>query len=180
MKKILLATSILAVLGSTAWAQEATQPAPVTPAGQAPATTETAPTPSTPAKRGAGHLASNVIGEEVYNSAADNAEEIGEVKDIVIGNDGMVTSLVVGVGGFLGIGDRDVAVDFKQVTWAEKDGNRWLVMPTTKEQLEAMAPFDPAPYAMTPPAAASAPATPAAPADPAAPATPPTAAPAPQ
>lgn len=193
MRTILIASAVVALLSGTAIAQE-TQPAPATPAPMEPAPAAPA-APAEPAAPGqvvtSDVLASNVIGESVYNSTAENAEEIGEVKDIVIDSNGTATQLIVGVGGFLGIGDRNVAVDFKDAKWAEKNGDRWLVVETTKEQLEALPPFDAAAYgaapaapadpaATTPPADPAAPATPpadpatpAAPADPAAPATPP-------
>ena len=63
-------------------------------------------------------------------------------------------TLVVGVGGFLGLGEKQVAVEFAQAEWVERDGDRWLVVPTTKEQLEAQAEFDPAPYEPEPAAVA--------------------------
>lgn len=172
MKRTLIASVAASALFIGA-AMAQTQPAPETPAApEAPATPGTVVTVD--------NLASNIIGESVYNSTAENAEEIGEVKDIVINADGAAASLVVGVGGFLGMGERNVAVDFKTAKWAEKDGDRWLVVETTKEQLEGMPPFDAAMYgpapapadpAMTPAPATPAPATPA-PADPAAPAAP--------
>ena len=46
------------------------------------------------------HLASNIIGQSVYNSAEKNGKNIGDVNDLVIGKDGKVASVVVGVGGF--------------------------------------------------------------------------------
>jgi hypothetical protein len=68
----------------------------------------------------------------------------------VIGPDGKVESVVIGVGGFLGIGEKNVAVNYGEVEWAEQNGDRWLVVNTTKEQLQAQADFarrayDPAP-----------------------------------
>jgi len=58
-----------------------------------------------------GYLATNMIGENVYNGTGDNAENIGDVNDIVIGNEGAVKAVVIGVGGFLGIGEKSVAID---------------------------------------------------------------------
>ena len=97
-----------------------------------------------------GNLASNIIGETVYNSTAEEAEQIGEVNDIVMNANGAATLLIIGVGGFLGVGERDVAIDFNGAEWAEKDGDRWLVVATTKETLEGMEPFDRTPYVITP------------------------------
>ena len=73
--------------------------------------------------------------------------------------------MIVGVGGFLGIGEKDVSVDYKTAEWAEKNGDRWLVVAMSKEELEAAPAFDRAPYEPTPPVAATDPAMqPAAPA----------------
>ena len=153
MIRNLLATTALATLISTgAYAQETTAPA---------ATTEPAPmtqdanqadqaNQAAPVAQADGHLASNIIGESVYNGTGDDAENIGEVNDIVIGNDGSIESVVIGVGGFLGIGEKDVAVEYSQLDWAERDGDRWLVAPMTKEQLEQQTAFDTSAYEPAP------------------------------
>jgi sporulation protein YlmC with PRC-barrel domain len=141
MIRNLLATTALATLVSTGvFAQDATQPAQ--PA--APTTEQTAP--AAPVVRADGFLASKIIGETVYNGTGDDAEKIGDVNDIVIAADGNIESVVIGVGGFLGIGEKDVAVNFQDVDWADRDGDRWLVVATTKEQLEQQPAFDRTPY----------------------------------
>ncbi len=99
-----------------------------------------------------------IIGESVYNGTGDDAENIGDVNDIVLGTDGKIEAVVVGVGGFLGIGEKDVAVDFAQLEWAERDGDRWLVAPMTKEQLETQAAFDRSAYEPEQPVASNDPA----------------------
>ena len=144
MIRNLLATTAIATLVATgAFAQDATTPAPA-PADPAPMT-EGAAT-AAPEVSGDGHLATQIIGESVYNGTGDDAENIGDVNDIVLGTDGKIEAVVVGVGGFLGIGEKDVAVDFAQLEWAERDGDRWLVAPMTKEQLETQAAFDRSAY----------------------------------
>lgn len=145
MTRRLIAATALALMASVAYAQTTT----TTPAPAEPAPAQTANPPAEVVKAD-GYLASNIIGETVYNSAAENAENIGEVDDIVLDANGAATSLIVSVGGFLGVGERNVAVDFKTAKWAEKDGDRWLVIEASKEQLEAMQPFDPAPYGPAP------------------------------
>lgn len=143
MIRNLLATTALSMLVATsAYAQQ--DPATTAPA---PAPMEAQPAaPIAPVVASDGYLATNVIGETVYNGTADNAENIGNVNDIVLDKDGKATAVVVGVGGFLGIGERNVAVDFAQLSWAEGNGDRWLVYPATKEQLEALPEFDRKPY----------------------------------
>ncbi|SFP27912.1 PRC-barrel domain-containing protein [Mesorhizobium sp. NFR06] len=138
---------------------DATQPAATDSTGmQKPAATP----PAEPVKKADGNLATNIMGESVYNGTADDAQKIGDVKDIVLAKDGKAQSLVIGVGGFLGIGTKNVTYDFAKAKWAEKDGNRWLVAETTKEELQAQPefnrkPYDPAPGSTT--AASNAPAT---------------------
>lgn len=146
MIRNLLATTAIATLVATgAYAQDAAKPA-------------AAMDQAAPLVDAHGYLATNIIGETVYNGTGDDAEHIGDVKDIVIGDDGNIQAVVVGVGGFLGIGEKDVAVDFAKLDWAERDGDRWLVAPTTKEQLEQQAAFDRSAYASEQPVTANAPA----------------------
>lgn len=149
MIRTILIASTFAIIASGAVAQ--TTPAPATPAmPAAPATPSTTMATS-------GHLASNLIGEDVYNGTADDAETIGEVSDMVVDRSGMVTQLVVGVGGFLGIGQKNVAIPFKDASWASKDNDRWLVVTTTKEALEALPAFDASIYEPMPPAGSATP-----------------------
>jgi sporulation protein YlmC with PRC-barrel domain len=51
--------------------------------------------------------ASRLIGTRVRNAAG---ESIGDINDVVLGSDGQVRAVIVGVGGFLGLGEREVAV----------------------------------------------------------------------
>jgi len=63
--------------------------------------------------------------------------KIGEVMDVLVDKSGKVTSLIVGVGGFLGAGEKDVSVPFDAVHVTTKNNNKWyLVMNTTKEELK--------------------------------------------
>jgi len=142
MIRNLLATTALATLVSTGvYAQDTTAPAdPAAPA----TTTQTAP--AQPVVQADGFLASDIIGETVYNGTGEEAEKIGDVNDIVIASDGNIESVIVGVGGFLGIGEKDVAVNFDEVEWTDRDGDRWMVVATTKEQLEEQPAFDRTPY----------------------------------
>ena len=178
IRNFLATTAITTLVATGAFAQDATTPAPepADPAPMtdtAPATDQAAPegdqAAQAPAMTGEGNLASMIIGETVYNGTGDDAENIGDVKDIVIGEDGSMQAVVVGVGGFLGIGEKEVAVDFAQLDWAERDGDRWLVAPMTKEQLETQAAFDRSAYEPEQAVAANDPAAGVAPVDPAAP-----------
>jgi sporulation protein YlmC with PRC-barrel domain len=160
MIRNLLATTALATLIATgAYAQSATTPAPA----EAPAVQE--PAAAAPLPRAEGSIVTNIIGESVYNGTGDDAENIGKVSDVVFDKDGQAKSVVIGVGGFLGVGAKNVAFDYDKLQWAEKNGDRWLVAQTTKDELTAHPEFDSKPYGVAPaPAASTDAAAPAAPA----------------
>jgi len=60
---------------------------------------------------------SKLVGASVYGP--DNAS-IGEVNDVLIGNDGKVRAVVIGVGGFLGVGEKNVAVPLDALSISRK------------------------------------------------------------
>ena len=76
---------------------------------------------------------SNYYEQDVYDN---QNSKIGDVKDVLLDKDGRVSAVIVGVGGVLGLGAKDVAVPFSALKLAEKNGDRYLVMNTTKEALE--------------------------------------------
>jgi sporulation protein YlmC with PRC-barrel domain len=63
--------------------------------------------------------------------------KIGEVMDVLVSPDGKVNSVIVGVGGFLGAGEKDVAVDFSAIKRTMKDNSIYLTMNTTKSALQS-------------------------------------------
>src|ERR1700681_2593888 len=68
--------------------------------------------------------------QNVYDPS-DN--KIGEIMDVLVDNDGKAHALIVGVGGFLGVGEKDVAVAFNAVQFKMKENFKWYpVMATTK------------------------------------------------
>jgi sporulation protein YlmC with PRC-barrel domain len=68
--------------------------------------------------------------------------KIGEIMDVLVDKSGKVTSFIVGVGGFLGAGEKDVSVPFDAVRITTKDKNKWyLVMNTTKDELKSASGF---------------------------------------
>ena len=76
---------------------------------------------------------SNFYDQDVYDNQNN---KIGDVNDILVDKDGRVSAVILGVGGLLGVGEKDVAVPFNALKVAEKDGDRYLVINTTKEALE--------------------------------------------
>ena len=72
--------------------------------------------------------------QSVYDTR-DN--KIGDVNDLLLDKNGKIAAVIVGVGGFLGMGEKNVAVPFSSLKVAEKNGSRYLVVETTKEALQA-------------------------------------------
>jgi len=134
IRKLLATTAVATLVATGAMAQA---PAPSAPGGQM--TSE----PATPlVKKAEGHLATNLIGESVYNGTGDDAQNIGTVNDLVIDTENRIQAIVIGVGGFLGIGQKDVALEFSLVDWAERDGDQFLVVDTNADALRALPEFD--------------------------------------
>ena len=83
--------------------------------------------------------ASDFIGKRVY---ARTGEDIGEVNDILLTGNGGIQAVVLGVGGFLGIGEKDVAVSMASIDMA-KDGNTVrLVVDGSKELFNTAPAYD--------------------------------------
>jgi len=148
--KLLATTALATLLATGAYPGNVVSPAT---AAQAATATQAVPD---------GNLVSKIMGVAVYNGTGDNAENIGEVNDIVLSKDGAAESLVIGVGGFLGIGEKNIAYDFNKAQWAEKDGKRWLVINATKDELKALPEFDTKAYDATVSTASTKPTPPAA------------------
>ena len=121
--------ALLSVLAaSTAAMAQTTAPPPATtppPAATAPSAT-TPPAATTTGEqvqfytRQQGEFrASDLIGATVRNAADEN---IGDIDELVMSPDGQIVAAVVGVGGFLGIGQRNVALDYKSIR-IERDPN---------------------------------------------------------
>ena len=143
IRTLLTTTALTALLTAGAFAQDA---APATTEPSAAATDSMAPQPF---DMSAGYmsadtddLASHIMGTPVYSGPANDADHIGDVNDLVVDGDGRIRAVIIGVGGFLGMGEKNVAVDFGQLKMvvAEDNTERWVVE-TTKEALEAAPAF---------------------------------------
>jgi sporulation protein YlmC with PRC-barrel domain len=71
--------------------------------------------------------------QNVYDPS-DN--KIGEIKDVLITNDGKIGAFIVEVGGFIGAGAKDVAVPFSDVKGTKKNDKWYLTMNTTKDDMK--------------------------------------------
>lgn len=149
IRKLMASSALAALLSAGAWsAQAANQAATPQPAVAQPADTqatgantttgEATPTltPDQPT------LATAFIGRSVYSGEGNEADNIGDVNDLIINSNGTIAQAVVGVGGFLGIGEKNVAVPFNQLKVVERDGDIRLIYSATKEQLQNAQAFD--------------------------------------
>ena len=82
--------------------------------------------------------ASKFIGEPVRNGKGEN---IGTVDDLILNTSDRILFAVLSVGGFLGAGDRLVAVPFEELEFGSKDVEGVVVYGMTKERLAAMPAF---------------------------------------
>ncbi|RUM26094.1 PRC-barrel domain containing protein [Rhizobium vallis] len=112
-------------------AAQAPAPAPTADTAQAGYLTEQAPDQIS---------ANTYIGQSVYNG---NNESIGSVNDLIMKKDGGLVAAIIGVGGFLGIGEKNVAVPMDKVTVAQntQDGSVKLTTSETAESLKAAPEF---------------------------------------
>jgi sporulation protein YlmC with PRC-barrel domain len=90
--------------------------------------------------------ASKLVGLSVYN---DNNESVGSINDLLTDKNGSIKAVVIGVGGFLGVGEHLVAVPFDKIkfvnepvayTGASATGNRPASSTTTGSATTSTAP----------------------------------------
>ena len=75
----------------------------------------------------------NYYKQSVYDP---QQSKIGDVDDVLLDKSGKVTGLVVGVGGFLGAGEKDVIVPFTAVKTEKKNDKWWLTLDQSKDDLK--------------------------------------------
>jgi sporulation protein YlmC with PRC-barrel domain len=87
-------------------------------------------------------FASRIIGAGVYDSGAGDANHLGDISDLVVNETGDIVAVIIGVGGFLGIGEKQVAVSYDALQWvvAEDETERFVVE-TTVDELNAAPDF---------------------------------------
>jgi sporulation protein YlmC with PRC-barrel domain len=98
-----------ALLASVAFAQSPT--APSDRANMAPATA------SDSSFQGSTWRASKVVGLNVYN---DNNESLGSINDLLMDKGGNIKAVVIGVGGFLGVGEHLVAIPYDKIKFVNE------------------------------------------------------------
>ena len=85
----------------------------------------------------AGYRATKLLGSNVYN---EKDERVGKVDDLIIAGDGQVTLAVLSVGGFLGLGARNVAIPVQLFKVGEQ--GKIQLPQATKDELKALPAFE--------------------------------------
>ncbi|MEX3013954.1 PRC-barrel domain-containing protein [Gymnodinialimonas hymeniacidonis] len=80
-----------------------------------------------------------LTGARVYGS---EDEDIGEIGELLLTDDGMIDRAVIDVGGFLGIGEHHVAVTMEELTILQSDGDVRVYIDATQEALEAQPEYE--------------------------------------
>ena len=87
-------------------------------------------------------FATRIIGQPVYDSGAADANKLGDITDIVLNESGTAQAVIIGVGGFLGIGEKQVAVAYAALQKVvAADNTERFVVETTVEELTAAPDF---------------------------------------
>ena len=159
LTKFLTVTAVSTLVLSSALAQTPTTP----PSGSTAPATLPAPSgsvtgPASSAVGSSGNVSAQYVGKQDTSHwlvtkfmgtdvmGAKN-ERIGDVKDMLFDKDGKINAVLVGVGGFLGIGEKNVAIDFKSFQWDAGDAadmyDDTLKLSMTFEQLREAPAFEP-------------------------------------
>ncbi|HVT28957.1 MAG TPA: PRC-barrel domain-containing protein [Lacipirellulaceae bacterium] len=138
--KVIVAATAMPVLATVAYAQTApTTPSTTPSATETPSTTAPSATTAGTAPVWYSHQqgewrSTQLVGSKVKNNAGDT---IGDINDIILSNDGSAAAAVIGVGGFLGMGEHQVAVQFKSLKISrDSNGNDVVMLDTTKDALK--------------------------------------------
>jgi hypothetical protein len=138
MRRIATFTALAALAVAPALAQS-TNPTPVNPTV----------TPNTPnmtrtfidAQSADQWSANKIIGASVVDNANNS---IGSVNDLLVDSSGNVMAAVIGVGGFLGIGEKNVAISFKSLNITrDNNGSEKVTTQVSKNELQQAAAFKP-------------------------------------
>ena len=137
MRKFMLTTAILAGMSGAAFAQDASAPGMFRSAGDA------------MELRASTFIGMRIYATEAsidateYNGMQEGWDDIGEINDVILSRDGKVDAVLVDIGGFLGMGERQVAVSMDAIKFVSDTGTGdapddfFLVMTAARTDLEA-------------------------------------------
>jgi uncharacterized protein YrrD len=86
-----------------------------------------------------GNRPNDYIGQDIHDR---NGQTLGTIKDVLIGPDGAAVAVLLNVGRFLGIGDKDIAVPLSALQLDQRDNTRRIVIDATKETLQSAPAFE--------------------------------------
>jgi hypothetical protein len=86
-----------------------------------------------------GNRPNDYVGQDIHDR---NGQKLGTIKDALIGPDGTAAAVLLNVGRFLGIGDKDIAVPLSALQLDQRDNTRRIVIDATKETLQAAPAFE--------------------------------------
>ena len=137
MKKLILSLAALAAVGLTIPSLAQTSPATPTPAAK------TIVIPTGVYRKGQPvnqySIKERLLGQIVVNKAG---EKVGDIEDVImLGGENKIDTVIIGVGGMLGVGEKKIGVAFSALNIATKDGKRMITLDTTKEILGAVLPY---------------------------------------
>jgi sporulation protein YlmC with PRC-barrel domain len=85
-------------------------------------------------------LATSFIGSSVYTA---NNENVGDINDLIFDEKGSIQAVIIGVGGFLGMGEKDVAMPLNKITVTRDASNAIkLTVQASREELDRAPAFD--------------------------------------
>ncbi|MGN6573643.1 MAG: PRC-barrel domain-containing protein [Pseudolabrys sp.] len=125
MKTLTVAALGLTLLAGTALAQSSPPPASKAPAATtAPAASSSSSSSSTSTNKNEQNASamnmwqgSKLIGLNVYDT---QNEKIGDIKELLLNKEGKIDQVAIGVGGFLGMGEHDVAVKWTDLKFSDE------------------------------------------------------------
>ena len=85
-----------------------------------------------------GHAPNDYVNKDIYNRAGD---QLGTIKDVLVGPDGKMAAAIINVGRYLGIGDKEIAVPFSAIQQQRMDSGPRIVIDVTKDNLQAAPAF---------------------------------------
>jgi sporulation protein YlmC with PRC-barrel domain len=156
--KLLIGGLLSSVVIVSAFAQSS-PPAPSAPPAQTPPMAAPAPASKPadtvavrPAAQSGQWRASKLVGLNVYN---EQNEKLGDISEILLDKSGKVEGVIIGVGGFLGMGQRDIKVEMSKLKFVDEpvkssattsSDKKWypdhaVLSGATKDQLKAMPEF---------------------------------------
>ena len=124
--KLLLGGLLASVIIAPVLAQQSPAPAPAAP--PAPAVRAQTPAPAPMATAGQWR-ASKLIGLNVYN---DQNEKLGDINEVLLDQSGKVNGVVIGVGGFLGMGQREILVTMNKLKFVNEPVRTAATTTTTR------------------------------------------------